>query len=292
MGKAVFSVLVHNQKNNESHAGGRGEYSLRRPNEFLSLASRGKEAPETSSTVMATHQEADINSAAAMLSTLLPRHTARQTPPSSSPAQRQHHEKMYQEIVPLDNDDNIEHEVLIDNQPYRTTPLVLPHPKTIHHKGEINKKFYSTTGVQDGGQPYRNSALVMPAPRTIHEVGVGAGPYTPYRGPQYYTDKKVAEKGPHYYTSKKFVEKAQPVYNSPLPLYSSQTLAETPNPPTQIYSDKESATQQMVLVSDAGSSNQDAGDTLVKDPVMRDSSINQSASFKKLMYSVMGNSQI
>merc|ERR1719153_225237 len=101
----------------------------------------------------------------------------------------------------------------------------------------------------------------------------------------------VAEKGPHYHTSKKFVEKAQPVYNSPLPLYSTQTLAETPNPPTQIYSDKESATQQMVLASDAGSSNQDAEDTLVKDPVMRDSSINQSASFKKLMYSVMGNSE-
>merc|ERR1711962_1763038 len=231
---------------------------------------------------MATHQEDDINSAAAMLSTLLPRHTARQTPPSSSPTQRQHHEKMYQEIVPLDNDDNTEHEVLIDNQPYRTTPLVLPHPKTIHHKGEINKNFYSTTAIQDGGQPYRNSALVMPAPRTIHEVGVGAGPYTPYRGPQYYTDKKV-------------VEKAQPVYNSPLPLYSSQTLAENSNPPTKKNSDIETATQQMVLVSEGSplSNNQDTEDRRVnKDPVMRDSSINQSASFKKLMYSVMGNSQI
>jgi len=281
MGKAVFSLLVHNQGNNESHAGGRGEYSLRRPNEFLSLASRGKEAPETSSTDMAMHQDADIHNAAAVLSTLLPRHTARQTPPSSSPAQRQHHEKMYQEIVPLDNDDNTEHEVLIDNQPYRTTPLVLPHPKTIHHKGEINKKFYSTTAVQDGGQPYRNSALVMPAPRTIHEVGVGAGPYTPYRGPQYYTDKKVAEK-------------AQPVYNSPLPLYSSQTLAENSNPPTKKNSDIETATQQMVLVSEGSplSNNQDTEDRRVnKDPVMRDSSINQSASFKKLMYSVMGNSE-
>jgi len=276
MGKAVFSVLVHNQGNNGSYAGGRGEYSLRRPNEFLSLARGGKEAPLTPSTVMAMHQDADIHNAAAKLSTLLPR----QTPPSSSPIQRQHHGQESQDIVPVDNYDNIEHEVLIENQPYRTTPLVLPHPKTIHHKGEINKKFYSTTAAKDGGQPYRNSALVMPAPRTIHEVGVGAGPYTPYRGPQYYTDKKV-------------VEKAQPVYNSPLPLYSTQTLAENTSPPAKINSDIESATQQMVLVSEGSPLpiNQDAEDTYVKDPVMRDSSINQSASFKKLMYSVMGNSE-
>jgi len=278
MGKAVFSVLVHNQGNNGSYAGGRGEYSLRRPNEFLSLARGGKEEPLTP--VMAMHQDADIHNAAAKLSTLLPRQNARQTPPSSSPTQRLHHGQEYQEIVPLNNDDNIEHEVLIENQPYRTTPLVLPHPKTIHHMGEKNKKFYSTPAVQGGGQPYRNSALVMPAPRTIHEVGVGAGPYTPYRGPQYYTDKKV-------------VQKAQPIYNSPLPLYSSQTLSENPNPPTKEHSDLESATQQMVLVSEGSqlSPNQDAEDTYVKDPVMRDSSINQSASFKKLMHSVMGNSE-
>merc|ERR1712002_254161 len=107
-----------------------------------SLARGGKEAPL--STDMAMHQDADIHNAAAMLSTLLPRHTARQTPPSSSPTQRLHHGQEYQEIVPVDNYDNIEHEVLIENQPYRTTPLVLPHPKTIHHMGEINKKFYST----------------------------------------------------------------------------------------------------------------------------------------------------
>ena len=148
-----------------------------------------------------------------MLSTLLPRHTAKQTLPSSPPIQRPYPAQENQEIVPVTNimnNNTIEHEVLIENQvsnkededkvlycllqPYRTTPLVLPHAKTIHHMGDINKKFYSTTPGQGGGQPYRNSALVMPAPRTIHEVGVGAGPYTPYRGPQYYTDKKVVEK--------------------------------------------------------------------------------------------------
>jgi hypothetical protein len=30
----------------------------------------------------------------------------------------------------------------------------------------------------------------MAAPRTINEAGVGAGPYRPYRGPQYYADSK------------------------------------------------------------------------------------------------------
>jgi len=285
MGKAVLSVLVNNQGNNGSNTGGRGEHFLRRPNEFISLTSRGKETAGAPSTVMSTHQDADINSAAAMLSTLLPRHTAKQTLPSSSPIQRPYPAQENQEIVPVTNimnNNTIEHEVLIENQPYRTTPLVLPHAKTIHHMGDINKKFYSTTPGQGGGQPYRNSALVMPAPRTIHEVGVGAGPYTPYRGPQYYTDKKV-------------VEKAQPVYNSPLPLYSAETLADIPTiptTPTQRHSDIESATQQMVLVTDAGSSNRDAEDTRVKDPVMRDSSINQSASFKKLMHSVMGHSEL
>ena len=84
-----------------------------------------------------------------MLSTLLPRHTARQTPPSSSPAQRQHHEKMYQEIVPLDNDDNIEHEVLIENQVSNTegndivlTTAAIPH----HPPGTASPQDYPPHG--------------------------------------------------------------------------------------------------------------------------------------------------
>merc|ERR1712098_897259 len=200
-------------------------------------------------------QDADIHNAAAMLSTLLPKHKESKTSLSSSPPLPQ-----YQECVPNNT-------VLRENQPYRTTPLVLPHAKTIHDTGEI---LYPSSSVVGGSQPYRNSSLVMAAPRTIHEVGVGAGPYKPYRGPQYYTDKKQTEK-------------AQPVYNSPLPLYSTQTLTGSPATIT------ESATQQMVLRAETGDhSAKVAG---ARDPVMRDSSINQSASFKKVMHSVMGNSK-
>ena len=36
-------------------------------------------------------------------------------------------------------------------------------------------------------QPYRTSPLVMPGPRTINEVGVGAPTFQPHRGPQYWT---------------------------------------------------------------------------------------------------------
>ena len=57
--------------------------------------------------------------AAAMLSTLLPRHTAKQTLPSSSPIQRPYPVQEYQEIVPVTNimnNNTIEHEVLIENQ--------------------------------------------------------------------------------------------------------------------------------------------------------------------------------
>ena len=43
-------------------------------------------------------------------------------------------------------------------------------------------------------QPYRNSTLVLAAPRTINEAGLGAGPYRPYRGPQYYADSKLVDK--------------------------------------------------------------------------------------------------
>merc|ERR1712098_428109 len=196
-----------------------------------SLGRTGREGQNYHSQAMKSQEDPEKHHAAAVLSTLLPR-----TPSSCSPVARPpslpNQQMEYQEYVPITN--NIEHEVLIDNQ------------------------------------PYRNSALVMAAPRTIHEVGVGAGPYKPYRGPQYYTDKK-------------HTEKAQPVYNSPLPLYSTQTLTGTPATIT------ESATQQMVLRAETG--DHSAKVSGARDPVMRDSSINQSASFKKVMHSVMGNSE-
>merc|ERR1719228_2114839 len=66
-------------------------------------------------------------------------------------------------------------EVFVVNQPYRTTPLVLPHAKTIHDIGDPKKKFASATK-DSQGQPYRTSTLVMPTPRTINDVGAGAPP--------------------------------------------------------------------------------------------------------------------
>merc|ERR1712098_584462 len=233
-----------------------------------SLGRTGKEGQNYHSQAMKSQEDPDKHHAAAVLSTLLPR-----TPSSCSPVARPpslpHQQMEYQEYVPITN--NIEHEVLIDNQPYRTTPLVLPHAKTIHDTGEI---LYPTSSVVGGSQPYRNSSLVMAAPRTIHEVGVGAGPYKPYRGPQYYTDKKQTEK-------------AQPVYNTPLPLYSTRTLSGSDNTTHMRNNNTESDILQ-VDTGDTQAGSQDTRNKNIKHPAMRDSSINQSASFKKVMYSVMG----
>jgi len=295
-----FSELVQSQDNSEA-PGGRGEYYLKRPNEFFSADKVGERAEETTLTDMSQPGGADMHNAAAILSHLLPKPGGQQAPlqrPSSLPYKDQE----CQEFVPTVN--YIDHEVLIANQPYRTTPLVLPHAKTIHDGGEMNKNIISTTKKEpQGSQPFRNSSLVMAAPRTINETGVGAGPYRPYRGPQYFADRKP-------------VDKAQAVYNSPVHLYSQDTLEQeadnpshtqvihsTPPPAKEpsITRSLESATQQMVLQSEQ--SGQDSGarpDSQlsntsdrwrhVQDPVMKDSTINQSASFKKLMYSVMGDS--
>jgi len=259
MVKSAFSSLVRSQGTNDSESGGRGEYYLKRPNEFLSLDRGGKETAFTDTLVMSSNQDADIHNAAAMLSTLLPKHKEGKTSLSSSPSLPR-----YQECVPNNT-------VLRENQPYRTTPLVLPHAKTIHDTGEI---LYPSSSVVGGSQPYRNSSLVMAAPRTIHEVGVGAGPYKPYRGPQYYTDKKQTEK-------------AQPVYNTPLPLYSTRTLSGSDNTTHMRNNNTESDILQ-VDTGDTQAGSQDTRNKNIKHPAMRDSSINQSASFKKVMYSVMG----
>merc|ERR1719499_2054957 len=185
---------------------------------------------------------------------------------------------------PTDADLNIE------KQPYRTTPLVLPHAKTIHDIGEAQKTLASSS--TENPRPYRNSSLAMAAPRTINETGIGAGPYRPYRGPQYYTDRKPVEKNPVS-------------YNSPIRLYGKEALAEAeadqakqanaaqnePSAPAQ-----ESATHQMVIEReltgrpDSQISNSSDRWRPTQDPVMKDSSINQSNSFKKVMYAVMGDS--
>ena len=39
--------------------------------------------------------------------------------------------------------------------PYRTTPLVLPHAKTIHSVGEQGNRFLTASGTQEESQPVR-----------------------------------------------------------------------------------------------------------------------------------------
>ena len=106
----------------------------------------------------------DIPQAGAMLSHLLPRqqqnqeshshHISAMARPISVPYKNQE----YQEFVPIAN--QVDDEVLLTNQvnllrifscftyilqPYRTTPLVLPHAKTIHDMGETGNNLISTT---------------------------------------------------------------------------------------------------------------------------------------------------
>merc|ERR1712130_952434 len=219
-------------------------------------------------------------------------------------------------------------EVPIDDQPYRTTPLVLPHAKTIHDTVPP-AKFLNQHQHADGQQPYRSSTVALPAPRTINDLapGRGAPVYQQYRGPQFNTQMA---KPAHNQKMGLPVS----VYNSPVPLYSQDNLAEAmaenpgfvqtnkPALPTvntaTISKPHESETFRMILESEMGgaknhtgigskqferqlsgqeraSSQQsdrssDAGRPGL-DPVMKNNSINQSASFKKVMYSVMGETE-
>ena len=79
-------------------------------------------------------------------------------------------------------------------------------------------------------QPYRTSSLVMPGPRTIHEVKAGGPSFKPYRGPQYYADKGFTPLPLPTITqhTPDSLRQFQPVqtYNSPVNLYSDQALAE------------------------------------------------------------------
>jgi len=218
-------------------------------------------------------------------------------------------------------------EVPIDDQPYRTTPLVLPHAKTIHDTVPP-AKFLNQHQHAEGQQPYRSSTVALPAPRTINDMapGRGAPVYQQYRGPQFNTQmaKPAHQK----------MGLPAPAYNSPVPLYSQDNLAEAmadnpgfvqtnkPALPTvntaTISKPHESETFRMILESEMGGARNHAGigskqfDRQLSgqerpgsqqsdrssdagrpglDPVMKNSSINQSASFKKVMYSVMGETE-
>lgn len=183
-----------------------------------------------------------------------------------------------------------EPEVFLDHQPYRTTPLVLPHAKTIHDLGEQGNKFVTASKQPDldlASPPYRTSSLVQPGPRTIHEVRGGGPTFRPYRGPQYYADKGyTALPLPTItqHTTDSGVAQVQPLqlYNSPVNLYSDQALAEAlQNKPlavgTNVTTNGTVATpspRYQLPAKTGGPPN-----------------INQSSSFKKVMYSVMRDSE-
>merc|ERR1719369_2264973 len=98
-------------------------------------------------------------------------------------------------------------------QPYRTTPLVLPHARTIH---DVASPADTNCRSADVGQPFRNSSILMPGPRTINDLrpGAGAPAYQPPRGPQYNSSPTPPTKP------------QQSLYNSPAPLYSEEAMEE------------------------------------------------------------------
>merc|ERR1711971_336765 len=246
-----------------------------------------------------------------------------QSPPSLPRSNNVPHHSIQDVQISSHND-----EVPIDDQPYRTTPLVLPHAKTIHDTVPP-AKFLNQHQHTEGQQPYRSSTVALPAPRTINDMapGRGAPVYQQYRGPQFNTQMaKPAQK-----------QMGLPpthAYNSPVPLYSQDNLAEAmaenpgivqtnkPALPTvntaTISKPHESETFRMILESEMGGARNHAGigskqfDRQLSgqdrpgsqqsdrssdagrpglDPVLKNNSINQSASFKKVMYSVMGETE-
>jgi len=210
--------------------------------------------------------------------------------------------------------------VPLANQPYRTTPLILPNPKTIHDTGEAEKVYCTSTldrNKKGKEIPYRTASLVMPGPKTINDVGVGAPMYQPYRGPQYNTQIQ----------NKSYTSQPGQQYNTPRPLYCEESLNSTPAHPGYVQSNKlhlpssreatiskphESETFKIVLESELSSAeNQQGivGKSFEKNAAMdrpssqlsdrskgshdaglKNTSINQSTTFKKVMYSVLGES--
>jgi len=266
---------------------GRGEYCLRRPNEFSvsggQAQSRGQTDPIMSKQLgQRLPDQNEIQNAATTLQNLLPRQslermkepgggvrrlpTSHQSPPPPpAPAPAPAAFPVGSEVAP----------------PYRTTPLVLPHAKTIHSVGEQGNRFLTPSGTQEESQPpYRTSSLIMPGPRTIHEVRGGGPTFTPYRGPQYYADKgftplplpTITQHSPH---STRPLHPLQ-LYNSPVHLYSDQALAEALNKPVALTGNGTAAPREkyQLPAKTGGAPN-----------------INQSSSFKKVMYSVMRDSE-
>jgi len=303
--------MKHNYKRNivlnESSgkpSGGRDDYYLKMPHEFPTKLEEQSEMSKHRGYRPPDKQE--IQNAANTLQSLLPKQpetnngypssmVANRSLPRTSVGQPQ---TKTNQISPLlihhQDPQQIEPEVNIEKQPYRTTPLVLPHAKTIHDHGEVGNKFISTVREDNQPRPYRTSTLIMPTPRTIHEVKAGGPVYQPYKGPQYYSDKgyipvPVADNATQYLANT--TQARKPItntYNSPVKLYSNNSLAEALELKDGDQMDRGSVAQQYtpVAVTYNASAPSGTGSKILP----KTSNINQSSSFKKVMYSVMRDS--
>jgi len=176
----------------------------------------------------------------------------------------------------------------LTEQPYRTTPLVLPRAKTIHDTVPATKFLAVSQGGSGEQKPYRNSAVGLAAPRTINDLSVGEGApvYQQYRGPQYNTPM-----------AKPRIKSPGLIYNSPAPLYSDENLAEAALHPIYGQGAKTEANQApgrdntQVQLPPQQSERASLLNRPATDSVMRNNSINQSNSFKKVMYSVLGETE-
>merc|ERR1712227_244740 len=238
------------------------------------------------------HGQQEIQNAATRLQNLLPRQNP--TPPSINGYPR---EVVVQKRLPTSparvvniqrsspiyqhHQECQEPEVNIENQPHRTTPLVLPHAKTIHdNSNHPGNKYISSVRDPQDQTPYRSSSLLMPGPKTIHEVKVGGPSFQPYRGPQYYAEKgyvpvPVNVQATQYFADTNLVTKPHSnIYNSPAGLYGVEDAVNKEFTPIAV--------------------THNASNTRVYQPPSKTGGaphINQSSSFKKVMYSVMRDSE-
>jgi len=77
-----------------------------------------------------------------------------------------------QEASQIDDDLDMQpqdQDIHIECQPFRTTPVVLPRGKTIHHPAAVVNKFTSA-GVEEKPTPFRSSNLLHSEPKTLLEI--------------------------------------------------------------------------------------------------------------------------
>merc|ERR1712136_660468 len=97
-----------------------------------------------------------------------------------------------QEASQIDDDLDMQpqdQDIHIECQPFRTTPVVLPRGKTIHHPAAVVNKFTSA-GVEEKPTAFRSSALRMAGPKTILEANAGGSHFQARESgphPQYYS---------------------------------------------------------------------------------------------------------